>query len=52
MPAEDLAFVLDSLYEQQAARHPQAEGNSPFLFLNAAESAPEADLPEDLWDLF
>ena len=51
VPAEDLAAVLDSLYEQQAARHPQAEGNSPFLFLNAAESAPEADLPEDLWDL-
>ena len=52
IPEQDVEFVLDSLFEQQAARHPQRENNFPFLFLNPAESAPGADLPEDLWDLF
>ena len=49
VPPEDVEFVLDNLYEQQANRHPEA--NLPFLFLNPIEVAPEADLPEDIWDL-
>ena len=50
IPPEDVWFVLDGLFQQQAARHPEA--NHPFLFLNPAEVAPEPDLPEDIWDLF
>ena len=50
IPPEDVWFVLDRLFQQQAARHPEA--NHPFLFLNPAEVAPEFDLPEDIWDLF
>ena len=51
VPPEDVAFVLDNLFQQQATRHPEAKNNFPFLFLNPAEVAPEADLPKDIWDL-
>ena len=50
IPPEDIWPVLDRLFQEQAERHPEA--NHPFLFLNAAEVAPEPDLPEDIWDLF
>ena len=51
IPPQDVEFVLDNLFQQQATRHPEANNNFPFLFLNPAEGTPEPNLPEDIWDL-